>query len=433
MDSIRHPSGPPPSPGAIALRCLALGLWSFGGAERLAGRLRAAFVARGWASEAEAGRGLALCRLLPGWLPHQLAVYLGWRSGGPGAGAVTGALCGAALLAPSLLVMGIFCWLAGACGGEPPVAGALRALSGAALAVLARAAWRQGRRALRHPLFYGFAAVALLMEWALRLKFYGVVIVAVLMGLWLSQARPDVFGVAAPPAPVGRAPWRARTGRIFAAGALFWLAAGLPALLLSDAGSLLPRMFNFYTRAGFFAFGGAYGQLSFFADMARRLSWLDQARLAQGLGLCAAAPGAAFPVAQWAGFWTCLGHPAGLDPLLAGTLGGLLAVVGLHLPGTLLVLACAPRAEACAANRWLRAAVLGVDAAMVGVIVKLLLVFGAASLWPQGPGPGRLAGADPVVLAAAAVMGLGLWRGKTPRHVLAAVVALAGAAATMLG
>ena len=316
----------------------------------------------------------------------------------------------------------------------PAVSGALRALAGGALAVIALALWRAARRALTHPVFYGFAAVSLLMGYGLHLKFYGVMVVAVLMGIWLGQVRPDIFcpGVAAllgqrPSAGEGPSPWR-RAGRLGLWFAAAWLVSALGLRLAAGPDALAPRLFNFAVRAGLLAFGGAYGALSFVSDMSLRLGWTGQDQLALGLGLAGLGPGPLLLAAQHAGFAAGMAHSGGLPPLAGGVLGAAGMAAGLFLPGFYLALVCAPRMEAVAAKPWLRAAGAGVAAAMVGVILKIGLLFGAAVLWPQGFWNGPL---DPLPLAAAGVcLLLSLRRGAGPGLGLLACAVL-GAAWTL--
>jgi len=418
---------------------LRLGFVNFGSADERASRMRHDVVtARGWFTEKAFARGLAFCRLLPGMESQQLAVYLGWRLLGIWGGAAAGLL----VLLPSVPLLLALSWLAVAHGGEPLLAGAFRGVAGAAVAIVGQALWRAGKKALVHPVFYGFAAAGFLMEYALRLKFYGIVVTAVLMGLWLGQVRPDLFcqipaipdddECAAGPRRAAGSPWP-RAARLAAVFAALWLVAALPVFLWSGPDSLLPRILTFYTRAGFLAFGGAYGVLSFVSDMALRLGWTGQGQLALGLGLGGLAPGPLLLAVQHAGFMTSFSHPGVLAPLTAGLLGGLLATFGLCVPGVFLVIACAPHAAALCASPRLRSALTGINAAMVGVILKLGVLFAAAAFWPRGFGQGLGAGLDSFALGVAAASGLVLWRFNTRMHLLVLASAAVGAAWTLLG
>src|SRR5204863_4358298 len=79
-----------------------------GGPIALAGAMQRDLVEqRGWITDDEYVRGLALAQLAPGPLAAQLAIYLGWVRGG-----VTGAtLVGLAFVLPSFLIVLVLSWL----------------------------------------------------------------------------------------------------------------------------------------------------------------------------------------------------------------------------------------------------------------------------------------------------------------------------------
>ncbi|MBU1229851.1 MAG: chromate efflux transporter [Proteobacteria bacterium] len=410
---------------------LRLGFINFGGpAGQIAMMHKDLVDARGWVEERLFQRALGFCMLLPGPEAHQLAVYLGWRMHGQMGGAVAGLF----FLLPSVGLMLLLSWLAAAHGGVPLVAGVFRGVAGAVVAIVAQAVWRIGKKALRHQVFYAFAAASFLMGYVLRLKFPGIVAAAGLMGLWLGQARPDIFcprGVCLPedPAAPPAAPPLRHVGRVAALGACLWLAVALPVHLLAEPGSLLPKILNFYSKASFVTFGGAYAVLSYVSDMAMRLGWVGQEQLVLGLGLAETTPGPLIMVTQFVGFLTAWNHPGALQPLAAGILGGLLTTFGMFLPSFLLVFAGAPYIEALTANPRLQSMLTGITAAVVGVILKLGVVFATATFWPARLGGGP----DPFALAVAAACGCALWRWNTGVHILVLAAGAAGAAWSLLG
>src|SRR5215217_4438799 len=81
---------------------LRLGTLGFGGPIALAGYMQRDLVEeRGWVTEEDYLRGLALAQLMPGPLAAQLAIYLGWVR----AGIVGATLVAAAFILPSFLMV----------------------------------------------------------------------------------------------------------------------------------------------------------------------------------------------------------------------------------------------------------------------------------------------------------------------------------------
>jgi len=406
---------------------LRLGFRNFAGPDGRVERLRRDLVeARGWVAADAFARGRDLCRLLPGAESHQLAVYLGWLLFGWRGGAAAGLLV---LLAPVLWLLAL-AGIVAALGHSPLPVGALRGVAGAAAAVAAAALWRMARRRLRHPLLYGFALASFIMAFLLHLKFRGIVVAAGLMGLWLGSVRPEIFcpGGPAPADPLDRpriSGW-GRMGRVAAIFAGIWLLVDLP-VLFGASGPVLPRLLGFATQTGFLAFGGACPVLSHVEDTALRLGWAGRPEVLLGLGLAGTAPGPLLLAAQCVGFFAAWSQPGALDPLLAGVLGGLLTAFGLFLPGCALVFAAAPFARSLAANTWLRSALTGINAALAGVLLKLVLDFAGTAFLPAG------GGVDYPALAAACLTGLALWRGRGSLPLIVPAAALLGAAWALLG
>jgi chromate transporter len=394
---------------------LRLGFINFGGpAGQIAMMHKDLVAARGWVEEQLFLRALNFCMLLPGPEAHQLAVYLGWRMHGYLGGSVAGLF----FLLPSVGLMLFLSWLAAAHGDVPMIAGVFRGIAGAVVAIVAQAVWRIGKKALGHPIFYGFAAASFLMGYVLKLKFPGIVAAAAIMGLWLAQIRPDLFcknvdGVCLPEPEVERTsghPLR-HVAKVLAVFAGIWLLVGLPVMLLAEPGSVLPKILSFYSKASFVTFGGAYAVLSYVADAVVRLGWVSAEQVVLGLGLAETTPGPLIMVTQYVGFLSAWNHPGTLDPLLAGVLGGLLTTFGMFLPSFFLVFAGAPYIEALTANKKVAAALTGITAAVVGVVLKLGVVFATSTFLPAS-------GVDYFALALAVAAGVALWRWNTGVHLL---------------
>jgi chromate transporter len=76
-------------------------------------------------------------------------------------------------------------------------------------------------------------------------------------------------------------------------------------------------------------------------------------------------------------------QPGGLDPLLAGTLGGLLTTWVTFVPCFLWIFLGAPWIERLRGHRALGGALAAITAAVVGVVLNLALWFAAHSLFAE--------------------------------------------------
>ena len=430
-----------------------LGFVNFGGpAGQIAMMHKDVVDARGWIEEKLFLRALNFCMLLPGPEAHQLAVYLGWRMHGYLGGAVAG-LC---FLLPSVLLMLFLSWLAAAHGEVPVVAAVFRGIAGAVVAIVAQAVWRMAKKTLRHPVFYGFAAASFLMGYVLKLKFPGIVVGAGIMGLWLGSVRPDLFcpgGVCeAEPTPLrpSESPLRnvdsplRHVGKVLAVFAGLWLVVALPVYLLSAPGSVLPKILSFYTKASFVTFGGAYAVLSHVSDAVVRLGWVSAEQVVLGLGLAETTPGPLIMVTQYVGFLSAWNHPGALAPLAAGILGGLVTTFGMFLPSFMIVFAGAPYIESLTANKHIASALTGITAAVVGVVLKLGVVFAVSTFFPArvaaslagvsaGGIGGVVGGVDTFAVAVALACAVALWRWNTGVHLLVLAAGAAGGLWSLLG
>ncbi len=88
-------------------------------------------------------------------------------------------------------------------------------------------------------------------------------------------------------------------------------------------------------------------------------------------------------VLQFVGFLAAFRDPGGLDPLLAGVLGGLLATWVTFAPCFLWIFLGAPFIERLRENRLLAGALSAITAAVVGVILNLALWFSIHTLFRE--------------------------------------------------
>ncbi|WP_257644284.1 chromate efflux transporter [Luteimonas salinisoli] len=358
---------------------LRIGLISFGGpAGQIALMHRLLVEEKRWISEARFLHALNYCMLLPGPEAQQLATYIGWLLHRVRGGLAAGILF---VLPGFVLMLGIACVYV-LYGEVGPVRGLLFGMQAATLAIVVEAVLRIGRRALRHRLLWGFAAASFLAIFAFGAPFPLVILGAALAGVAGARLRPAVF---LPALPVGGdrsgLPRQARpvpgwTLRVLLSGAALW---GLPLLLLLatlGAGHVFADEALFFSKMALVTFGGAYAVLAYMTQQAvERYGWLGPTEMVQGLALAETTPGPLILVIAFVGFLGAYGDPGALHPLLAGALGASLSTWVTFVPCFLWIFLGAPYIERLRDHRLLSAALTGITAAVVGVILNLSLWF----------------------------------------------------------
>jgi chromate transporter len=140
----------------------------------------------------------------------------------------------------------------------------------------------------------------------------------------------------------------------------------------------------FFSEMAVVTFGGAYAVLAYVAQEAVQVyHWLAPGEMLAGLGMAETTPGPLIMVLQFVGFMAAFRHPGALDPLLAGTLGGLLATWVTFTPCFLWIFLGGPYIEALRGNKALGAALSAITAAIVGVILNLAIWFALHTLFAE--------------------------------------------------
>jgi len=334
---------------------LKLGLTSFGGPIAHLGYYRNEFVLRrGWLDEARYGDLVALCQFLPGPASTQVSFSLGVLRGGGLAGGLAAWL---GFTLPSALLMFAFALGAAHLAGAS-AAGVVHGLKLVAVAVVAQAVWGMARTLTpdRQRIAIALAAIAIVVLADGPAGQLAAIAVGALAGYWLCQgpvAQPD--GQLA--MPVSR-----RAG--CAAFVLFaLLLVGLP--LLAGLAAYRPLMlFDAFYRSGALVFGGGHVVLPMLQAETVATGWVSNEAFLAGYGLAQALPG---PVFAFAAF---LGAQAGMTA--GAPTGAALALLGLFLPGLLLVYGTLPFWDSVRRRAAGRRAMMGANAAVVGILAAAL-------------------------------------------------------------
>ncbi len=342
-------------PGQIFLTFLRLGCTSFGGPIAHLGYFRAAFVERRrWLDEATYADIVALCQFLPGPASSQVAVTLGIMRAGMGGGLAAWAgftLPSAAILILFALGLERF----GHGSGQP---GWLHGLMIVAVAVVAQAVWGMMRSLCpdrpRATLMVVAALVMLL--WPGALAQVTVLIVGALLG-WGFMRGPAVQ-------PVGQLDFGLRRRHALAAllgfFALLLLLPLVATLARSHALDLLARFY----RAGALVFGGGHVVLPLLQQAVVPPGWISDGRFLAGYGAAQAVPGPLFTFAAYLG--------AAMQPGPSGIPGGVLCLVAIYLPSFLLLVGVLPFWDGLRRRTGVQAALRGVNAAVVGLLLAAL-------------------------------------------------------------
>jgi chromate transporter len=111
--------------------------------------------------------------------------------------------------------------------------------------------------------------------------------------------------------------------------------------------------------------------------------WLSAGEMLDGLGMAETTPGPLIMVLQFVGFMGAFRDPGGLNPLVAGTLGGLLATWVTFTPCFLWIFLGAPFIETLRGNKPLAGALSAITAAVVGVVLNLAIWFAVHTIFAE--------------------------------------------------
>ncbi|WP_316012910.1 chromate efflux transporter [Roseobacter sp. HKCCA0434] len=345
---------------------LRIGLLSFGGpAGQIALMQDEIVTRRAWVAPDSFQRGLNVAMLLPGPEAQQLATWLGWRLHGLWGGIAAGL----AFILPGAALMILLAWIAATKGDSGPVSAIFYGIQPAVLVIVGRAVVALARRSLPGWPHRALALAAFLALALAGLPFPLVVAAAALAGFALPRVpQPDI-------AP-GTA--RGNTARIIGIGGVLTLATYL-AVRLTLGRDPFDGVAELFLSAAFVSFGGAYALLPYVADRAvETYGWLTAEQMLNGLAIAEATPGPLILVNVYAGFFA--GHTGGASGVLTASL----ACFYTFVPSFVLILAAAPHVETLQRQHWIRQALAGVSAAVVGVVLNLAVYLAEAALFPDG-------------------------------------------------
>lgn len=354
---------------------LRLGFTSFGGPVAHLAYFHEAFVERRkWMSDAQFADLVALCQFLPGPASSQVNFSIGYmRAGWLGA-----LLAWAGFTLPSALALIAFAVGLEHLGDAVPKE-AVHALKLVAVAVVALAVWGMGQKLCKGKarMTLMLAAAVLTLLWQGVWGQVAVILAGGVVGwrLFAQEVRGGTLpsgAVAAVESAAGKVSAGSTTLAWGLITAFFVLLFALPPLAQQYGGAdyygwALRELAAFY-KTGALVFGGGHVVLPLLqAEVtvpAAGAGWVSQDAFLAGYGAAQAVPGPLFTFAAFLG--------ASMEHAPNGWAGGLWCLFAIYLPSFLLVMGVLPFWEKLRLNTGLRAALQGVNAVVVGILLATL-------------------------------------------------------------
>ncbi|TDB49929.1 MULTISPECIES: chromate efflux transporter [Bacillaceae] len=333
----------------ILLISTKLGLTSFGGPIAHLGYFREEYVKkRKWLDEKSYADLIALCQFLPGPASSQVGISIGMLRGG----IFGGVLSWIGFTMPSVIVLILFAYLVQ--GFDASSAGWINGLKIVAVAVVAQAVLGMGKNLApdRPRITMAILAALITLFFPSAIGQIGTIIAAGIVGyvLYKEIKMDDVQDM---PITISRK-----------VGALAWivfiaLLVGLP-LLRTAFPTVWMGIIDIYYRVGSIVFGGGHVVLPMLEREVVPIGMVTESEFLAGYGATQAVPGPLFTFASYLGTVT------------AGWSGALVATAAMFLPSFLLVLGTLPFWNVLRKKPSVRAALMGVNAAVVGILLAAL-------------------------------------------------------------
>jgi chromate transporter len=338
------------SPLEVLLVFLKLGVTCFGGPIAHIGYFRDEFVVRRrWLDEQVYADLVGLCQFLPGPASSQVGFSIGLMR----AGYLGGLAAWTGFTLPSAIALVLFAYGAGELSGRLGI-GLLHGLKLVAVAIVAQAVWGMARTLCpdRERASIALAAALIILFSTSSVSQITAIMLGGLAGQWLCRAGPPTTtGHIIVPV--------SRTVGVAALAVFFLLLAGLPVLrgLVNSHGIAL---FEAFYRSGALVFGGGHVVLPLLREAFVTPGWVSDNAFLAGYGAAQAVPGPLFTFAAYLG--------AAVSPSPHGLTGAALGLIGIFLPGVLILMGTLPFWETFRKRAGAQAVMRGVNAAVVGVL-----------------------------------------------------------------
>jgi len=360
---------------------LRLGALGFGGPVALANSMRRDLVeTRGWLTEIEYDRGLAIAAACPGPLAYQLAVYCGYvRFGVPG-----GLLVAVAFALPSFTLVVVAAWLYTRFSDNWQLRALFYGVGPVVVALILKACWNLGKRTLgKDGWAWLFSVTACAVTVIVQKELVGIFIVAGVLGVWAFS---------------GRSPSRSGSSRVHGAALPFLVA------LAPRISGITGKLFLFFFRTGLLVFGSGLVIVPFLKTyVVDQYHWLGNREFLDSVAIGMISPGPVVISATFVGY------------LLDGLRGAAAATVGIFAPAVLFTVVATPILLRHAESPRLKGFIRGITVAVIGVLVGTTYLVGKTAI-----GDRLTAG-----VAVASLVALFVWK-KLPEPIVVLAGALIG-------
>lgn len=326
-----------------------LGLTSFGGPTAHLGYFHEEYVRRKkWMDEKSYADLVALAQFLPGPASSQVGIGIGVMR----AGVIGGIISFLGFTLPSVIALILFAGLLATT--DIGNSGWIHGLKLVAVAVVAHAILGMAKNLtpdITRKTIALFALIGTLL-WQSAWTQVGVIVLAALIGFLLFKQQESTEPVKAT-FPI--------TKRVSAICLVLF--AGLLVLLpiLRElTGSVWVAMIDSFYRSGSLVFGGGHVVLPLLEQEFVPTGWISEESFLAGYGATQAVPGPLFTFAAYIG------------TVMKGWQGGLVATFAVFLPAFLLILGALPFWDQLRNNPKVKGAIMGVNAAVIGILIAAL-------------------------------------------------------------
>jgi chromate transporter len=283
-----------------------------------------------WSTKDEFLDGLAVCNLLPGPASTQLGIYMGYLKGG----ILGGTLAGIAFILPAFIIITLLSYIYFEFGAIPSISGILYGINAVVIALISSSLLSMYKKAINNKIqfvIFSLTTIAISLfkvNMIVAMLFAGIVGIFIYSNPTKNKKHKKLSSIAF---PIAFTP-------------------------------ILSKLFLFFIKVGSFIYGGGLVIIPFIEnEVVSKLGWLTKTEFLAGIALGQVTPG---PVVITAAF---IGYK------VFGFIGALVSTIAIFLPSFIFILIAAPYLKKLKDIPWIKAALKGVNAAVIGSILASII------------------------------------------------------------